>query len=232
MEKRKRSFRLRPALLAAVMFLSLLAPMAPAAQGADAVTGSVSATVRLDFDQPLAELRRREVRAELWQEGNYLGAANLADAGNVSFSGYAAAVSHRDAAGEPLYGETPGFLDLRVDGLPQGNYTLRLSGRGYVTCERTVVMNDCARHLVVGTGDASFALGDFDGNGVVDAQDRELLADALGSAGSQGWSASTSTGTGRSTSLTWPASTGRLARRARPRCWRPPCWPRRWTCPA
>lgn len=185
MEKRKRSFRLRPALLAAVMFLSLLAPMAPAAQGADAVTGSVSATVRLDFDQPLAELRRREVRAELWQEGNYLGAANLADAGNVSFSGYAAAVSHRDAAGEPLYGETPGFLDLRVDGLPQGNYTLRLSGRGYVTCERTVVMNDCARHLVVGTGDASFALGDFDGNGVVDAQDRELLADALGSAGSQ-----------------------------------------------
>jgi len=186
MEKRKRSFRLRPALLAAVMFLSLLAPMAPVAQGAGtAVTGSVSATVRLDFDQPLAELRRREVRAELWQGENYLGAADLADAGNVSFSGYAAAVSHRDAAGEPLYGETPGFLDLRVDGLPQGSYTLRLSGRGYVTCERTVVMDQCARHLVVGTGDASFALGDFDGNGVVDARDRELLADALGSAGSQ-----------------------------------------------
>ena len=122
MEKRKRSFLLRPALLAAVMFLSLLAPMATVAQGAGAaVTGSVSATVRLDFDQPLAELRRREVRAELWQEGNYLGAANLADAGNVSFSGYAAAVSHRDAAGEPLFGEPPGFLDLRVDGLPQGN---------------------------------------------------------------------------------------------------------------
>ena len=85
MEKRRASFRLRPALLAAVMFLSLLAPMAPAARGADAaVTGSVSATVRLDYDQSLTELRRREVRAELWQGENYLGAASLADAGTTS----------------------------------------------------------------------------------------------------------------------------------------------------
>ena len=154
MEKRRASFRLRPALLAAVMFLSLLAPMAPAARGADAaVTGSVSATVRLDYDQSLTELRRREVRAELWQGENYLGAASLADAGTTSLSGYAASVSHRDTAGEPLAGEEPGYLDLRVDGLPRGSYTLRLSGRGYVTCERTMFMDDCARHILVGTGD-------------------------------------------------------------------------------
>ena len=182
MEKRRASFRLRPALLAAVMFLSLLAPMAPAARGADAaVTGSVSATVRLDYDQSLTELRRREVRAELWQGENYLGAASLADAGTTSLSGYAASVSHRDTAGEPLAGEEPGYLDLRVDGLPRGSYTLRLSGRGYVTCERTMFMDDCARHILVGTGDAAFALGDFDGDGEVDARDRDLLAGALGS---------------------------------------------------
>ena len=175
-------FRLRAALLAAVMFLSLLAPMAPAARGADAaVTGSVSATVRLDYAQTLAELRRREVRAELWQGGSCLGSASLADAGTRTFSGYTASVSHRDAAGEPLYGAEPAYLDLRVEGLPRGSYTLRLSGRGYVTCERTVTMDDYACHLVVGTGDAAFALGDLDGNGVVDNRDRELLAGALGS---------------------------------------------------
>ena len=184
MDKHGRSFRLRSALLAAAMFLSLLAPMAPAARAAD-VTGSISATVRLDYDQTLAELRRREIRAELWQEGRYLGAAGLTEAGAQTLSGYPATVSHRDAAGEILYGETPGYLDLRVDGLPRGNYTLRLSGRGYVTCEQTVVMGECARHVVVGTGDAAFALGDFDENGFVDARDRELLAGALGSGDSR-----------------------------------------------
>ena len=184
MDKRRRSFRLRSALLAAAMFLSLLAPMAPAARAAD-VTGSISATVRLDYDQTLAELRRREVRAELWQSGTYLGAATLTEAGTQTLSDYPATVSHRDEAGEALYGETPGYLDLRVDGLPRGNYTLRLSGRGYVTCEQTVVMDDCARHVVVGTGDAAFALGDIDENGFVDARDRELLAGALGSGDSR-----------------------------------------------
>ena len=186
MDKHGRSFRLRTALLAAAMFLSLLAPMAPAGRAAEAaVTGSISATVRLDYDQTLAELRRREVRAELWQGETYLGAASLTEAGTLTLSGYPATVSHRDAAGEVLYGDTPGCLDLRVDGLPQGSYTLRLSGRGYVTCEQTVVMDECARHVVVGTGDAAFALGDFDENGFVDARDRELLAGALGSADSQ-----------------------------------------------
>ena len=73
MGKHGNSFRLRACLLAAAMFLSLLSPMAPEARGAEvAVTGSVSATVRLDYDQSLAELERREVRAELWQGGTYL----------------------------------------------------------------------------------------------------------------------------------------------------------------
>lgn len=116
MDKRRRSFRLRSALLAAAMFLSLLAPMAPVARAAD-VTGSISVTVRLDYDQTLAELRRREVRAELWQSGTYLGAATLTEAGTQTLSVYPATVSHRDEAGEALYGETPGYLDLRVDGL-------------------------------------------------------------------------------------------------------------------
>ena len=35
---------------------------------------------------------------------NYLGAASLTDAGTTSLSGYAASVSHRDAAGEPFAG--------------------------------------------------------------------------------------------------------------------------------
>lgn len=186
MDKHRRSFRLRAVLLAAAMFLSLLAPMAPAARAAEAAaSGSVSATVRLDYDQTLAELRRREVRAELWQGGTCLGEASLAEAGTYTLSGYPAAVSHRDAAGEALYGETPGYLDLRVDGLPRGSYTLRLSGRGYAACEQTVVLDEYARHVVVGTGDAAFALGDFDGNGAVDARDRELLAGALDAGGSQ-----------------------------------------------
>ncbi|MBD5161952.1 MAG: hypothetical protein HDT14_08090 [Oscillibacter sp.] len=174
--------RLGPALLAAVMFISLLPPLTPAARGAEAVTGSISATVRIDYDQSLSELQKRQVRAELLQGNRSLGSVDLTRPGVWPLSGgYAAAVSLRDADGGELYGQWPGYLDVSVDGLPQGVYTLRFSGRGYTDCEETFTMEEYARHVIVGTGDATFSLGDFNGDGRVDARDRGLLSDALGS---------------------------------------------------
>ena len=42
-----------------------------------------------------------------------------------------------------------------------------------------------ARHVILGTGDATFTLGDFDGNDRVTEKDREALSEALGSTDSE-----------------------------------------------
>ena len=172
--------RLLPALLALVMIFSLLP--APAAQAADAASGSISATVRIDYDQTLETLRDRGVRAEILQGDLSLGTIDLTEAGRQSLGqGYTALVSLRDQSGGPLYSQWPGYLDFTVDGLPQGAYTLIFTGRGYAPYEETVYMTEYAHHLIVGTGDATFTLGDVNGDGRVDGEDLELLSGALGS---------------------------------------------------
>lgn len=181
--KRQRRSRLGPVLLAAAMLLSLLPPLAPTARAAaEAVTGSISATVRIDYDQSLAVLQKRQVKAELLKGGASLGSINLTSAGTTSLlGGYTAQVSLRDASGGPLYSEWPSYLDLSVDDLPQGMYTLRFTGTGYVPYEETFAMEEYAHHLIVGTGDATFTLGDLNNDNQVDEQDRALLSAALGS---------------------------------------------------
>ena len=172
--------RLLPTLLALAMIFSLL-PV-PAARAASGITGSISATVRIDYDQSLKELEDRGVQAELRQGSQLLGTIDLTAAGQQSLSGNRAAqVSLRDQSGGPLYSEWPGYLDFTVDGLPQGAYTLRFTGRGYAPYEETVYMTDHSRHLIVGTGDATFTLGDVNGDGRVNESDLERLSAALGS---------------------------------------------------
>ena len=183
----KKRGRWRPALLAVALIFSLFSPLAPEsrameAQAADAITGTISATVRLDFDQSLAELRERQVRVELLQGSLSLGTVELTQAGSQNLTGdYVAAVTIRDAGSGELTGQWPGYLDVSVGGLPRGTYTLRFSGRGYTVCQETVVMEEYAHHIIVGTGSAAFSLGDCNGDGRVDQRDRDSLAAALDS---------------------------------------------------
>ena len=53
--------RLLASLLAAILTLSLIAPPAGRAAAESGVTGSVSATLRIDYEQSLEELRERNV---------------------------------------------------------------------------------------------------------------------------------------------------------------------------
>ena len=176
--------RLLSALLTAALLLSSFSWASPArAAEGGAVTGSISATVRIDYAQRLDALRDRQVQAELLRDGKSVGALPLWEENSqLTVGGYGAEVTLRNTDGGELGGgQWPGYLDLTVKDLPQGNYSLRFTGRGYVPCTVDLTLEDCARYAILGTGDATFTLGDVDGSGQVDEADREALSAALGS---------------------------------------------------
>ena len=175
--------RIPAILLAASMTLSVLAP-AQAVKRAEkiAVPGSVQATVRIDYVQELEELQARGIKAELLKGQTSLGTVSLTDTAAASLGSLPASVSMRDRLGGELNGSAlPGALDLTVDNLAQGNYTLRFTGEGYAAYEVDFELGSYSKYVEVGTGDGTFSLGDLDGNGSVGAADRDALSNVLGS---------------------------------------------------
>ncbi len=176
--------RMTAALLAVVMVLSLLpgqTARALAADPDDDVRGSISATLRIDYAQSLETLRDREVRVEVLRGSTSLGTVPLTafEAGSLS-GGSQVLVSARSRDGGDLGGGSwPGYLDLELNGLPLDTYTLRFTGRGYVPFEQKVTFSNYAQHVLLGTGDGTFTLGDVNGDGKVSTADREALAAAL-----------------------------------------------------
>ncbi|WP_300346123.1 M60 family metallopeptidase [uncultured Oscillibacter sp.] len=179
--------RIKQRVLSLLLAGALLVPGLPAAEAAwgGADLGGISATVRVDWPQTLEALQDRRVRAELYQEGRSLGALDLTEEdGRADLGGYPAVVALRNQDGGELGGgRWPGYLDMSVSGLPQGNYTLEFTGDGYADCRQELTIDRYSQHVTLGTADASFTLGDVDGDGRVSSRDREELAEALGSAG-------------------------------------------------
>lgn len=173
--------RIPALLLTASMALSMLTP-AWAAEKAGTATGELQATVRIDYSQSMEVLRKRNIQAELFQGQSSLGKVILTEATQTQLTGCTAKVSLRDRLGGERTGTAdPGALDLTVTGLPQGDYTLQFTGNGYALCKVPFTIKDYSHYIEVGTGDGTFALGDFDRNGKVDTKDRDALTAALGS---------------------------------------------------
>ncbi len=174
--------RILSALLAAVMMCSLYIPT-PAVAAQSGLTGSLTAAVRIDYAQRLSELASRNVQVELQRGGVALGSVSLTQEGVFDVGGYQAAVTSMGVDGGELGGgQWPGFLEVTFEDLPQGDYSLAFSGRGYKSyTQKNITLGDYSRHVVVGTGDATFTLGDVNGDGAVNEKDRAALSAVLGS---------------------------------------------------
>lgn len=175
--------RILSAAVALAMVCSLCTPVMAAEEEGSGVTGSITATLRLDYAQKRNELLRRQVQVRLLRDGRPVGAALLGQDGGLDQVGdYPAELSARNADGGDLGdGQWPAYLELTVRDLPQGSYTLEFTGEGYVPYTQKVRLADYAQHVIVGNGDATFTLGDVNGDGKVDERDRKALSAALDS---------------------------------------------------
>ena len=172
-------------ILAALTAAALLLPSLPVpeAKAAEAVTGSIAATLRIDYAQALSQLSSRNVQLELRRGNSPLGdPIDLTREGSLTLAGYPVEVSARNTDGGELGGgQWPGYLDVTISGLPQGEYTLSFTGRGYAPFTQKVSLSDYSKHVTLGTGDATFTLGDVNDDGKVDEKDRAALSAALSS---------------------------------------------------
>jgi hypothetical protein len=159
-----------------------------AAASQSAVAGEIRATLRLDYAQNMKAIKNHNVQAFLkpgfdskpqfdpdsatTSDPGF----NLWEIGDVQTAGsYSATVTAKNRDGGVMDTATenswPGYLELAIDGLPQGKYTLTFHGIGYATFSQNIEIKEYSRHLVIGTGDNTFTLGDLTGDGKVDQED-------------------------------------------------------------
>lgn len=166
-------------LAAAMLAVPLPAKAAESGPAQDDVKGSISATIRVDCPQTLEVLKARDIKVSLKKDGNPV-VTDLSMTESPTDS--KAAVTLRNPDGGELNGsEQPGYLDVTFPDLETGTYRLEFTGTGYVPFSQDVELTDCSKHVILGTGDASFTLGDLDGDREVTEKDRDKLAAALGS---------------------------------------------------
>ena len=169
------------------LFTAGLSPAAAAGTDAPArsrqLIGSIGLTIRFDLPQTAASAAGRDIQLQVSRAGQRT-VISLPD-GTAQENGLGAAVSAsaRNADGVELTNETRvGYYRVELDGLPAGGaqYELTLTGTGYQPFRHTVTLDSYSQHVIVGTGDGTFSLGDVTGDGVVDASDLTALDAQLG----------------------------------------------------
>ena len=177
--------RLTAGALSLILALSLLAGGLPAAYAADAGTpsGSIGLTLRFDLPQTAANAAGRDIQLEVRGTG---GTARIALPSGLALEnslGASVSAAAKNTDGVILTNESRvGYYEVELSGLPAGGsrYDLTLTGTGYKPFRQTVTLDGYSQHVIAGTGDATFSLGDVNGDGAVDSGDLAALDARLG----------------------------------------------------
>lgn len=155
-------------------------------EAAPSAYGNLSATLRFDYQQQMQEVLTRNIKATLYQmpSGRKIGDIPLdtATGSSGTVGGYDFTVTAKNVDGAPMNGETwIGYYDISVPNLPTGSYRLEFTGKGYTNHSTdTISLKGYSKHVILGTADGTFALGDIDDSGKVDSSDLDSLTESLG----------------------------------------------------
>ncbi len=173
-------------LLACSLCVSGLTPALAApdsGQGSGGLTGSLGLTLRFDLPQTADSAAGRDIRLKVSGGGKET-VISLPE-GTASQNGLSAGIftEIKNVDGEALTTEERlGYYQTELTGLPAGGaaYQVELTGTGYKPFTASVTLDEYSKHLIVGTGDGTFSLGDVTGDGAVDSQDLEAMNGKLG----------------------------------------------------
>ena len=170
-------------LMVCSLCLTALPATADAAPTGTALTGSIGLTIRFDLPQTAAGAAARNIRLQVSSGGQttVIPLPQGMDGENALDADISVSVKNTDGA--VLINESRvGYYEVVLSGLPAGGtqYDLALTGDGYKTFSRTVTLDSYSQHMIVGTGDGTFSLGDVNGDGVVDDGDLAVIDAQLG----------------------------------------------------
>ena len=155
---------------------------APAgAQGGGAPTGSIGVTLRFDLPQTAENAAGRDIQLKV-SKGDLQTTVSLPD-GTDSSNGLSAGISAKveNVDGEALTTEERvGYYQAELTGLTAGKYTVELTGRGYKPFRTEVTLDGYSKHLILGTGDGTFPLGNVAGEDEIDDEDLNAMSKKLG----------------------------------------------------
>ena len=172
---------LSAAILLSAMFSTSFAAEDSQTSTTSDVTGSIKATLRFDYPQLLEKVRQKDIKVTLYKDNERLGSAALDGTVTGGIQNQASVVMKTVDGVERTTEAEIGYLDVDISELPLGAYSLLFEGDGYQTYKTPAIqLNDYSQHVIVGTGDKTFSIGDVNRDGKVNKTDRDLLTKALG----------------------------------------------------
>lgn len=143
-------------------------------------TGSIALTLSFDLPQRVDEVKSRDIQLTLTGNNKNI-TVSLNNGSATGADGLSVSVKALNTHGVELTTENQiGAYEAVISGLPLGTYNMEVTGNGYADCSTKVTLQDYSQHVLMSTADGTFSLGDVTGDGVVDADDRTALSDALG----------------------------------------------------
>lgn len=147
-----------------------------------ALSGNLQATIRFDYPVTLQNIKEKNISAVLYNGENEIGKIVLKESEILKIGDYIAEVTAKNEEGVPITTESEiSYFDIKFLNLPLGNYHIVFDGNGYIKYESPEVnLSSYSKHLVIGTSDNTFTIGDVNNDGSINMQDLAEVAQNLG----------------------------------------------------